>query len=659
MHLFFLDNRLEVSAVRKAIPLGLNVKFIAVTAEAAQYFEELQIPYEPVSKYADTRKIGVSIHDRVLIDSFHLVKEIESFISRYHPEARFENSTFFSSLSHYIFYSVNIVLLRAFLMRETIKACLPDIVTVFNSGVDAWFAGSGYGRQPWYDIIDDLSQQYQFRFEVRPLAKFDIAENKGIAIQVHNRFMTICKSILRRSIFIKKILAKKRLFSNANNLDNIDFIEQLQGLKLLMVQSYGYDWQPVLSALQSVKGTQCFFIEGTRMEPYNWAYYYKPYAYSLWNPTINKFKIEPPSVNEEEKHLLGELFNRWIETRSEPPVLNIMGMNLFPPLVNHLKNMVAAGPALSRYTDALTSQVLDKIKPRIVCFMSMINHADQRLAFECHKRKIPVVCYQHGGGFGVMHCAKDEQTEVAHADYFLTHGKLVQPRDKPAFPIRARYIPVGSTRIESMIKDTQRRIAKKTGLINILWIAETSTRNRLSVPFTLEDTERYLIQKKGLEILAGAKHLRVIFRPVRATLPWEGTTRWLNNTRLSSIKVDVKKPLQDLIHGSDIIISSTASPTTWEEVIGLKKPMILFTKAPMSSYADYFIRDLQKSCLWCRSEQSLYIALRRLVSEGTDFIADLQQLDTTDFIRNYVLYEDDGRCVQRVLSVLKTVCQKN
>jgi len=659
MRLVFLDNRRDVSTAATSIAPSGDVKFIALTAEAAQYLEELQIVYEPVSAYADTGEMDDSIYDQFNVESYGLAKEIESFIAQYYQGAQFENPGFLSGLSYYLQYSVNIILMQSFLMRETIRACSPDVVTVFDAGMDPWFADNGYEHLPWFDVIEDLSRRQGFQFEILPLPDPDTANNEAMKNQwqARNDFISRVKSRLRKNSVIKNLLFRRKL-NTSPRLKKQDAIEGLEGLRLLMVQSYSIDWAPILSALSYLKGSECYYIEGVKHGKHSWAYYYESFVYHLWHLSGHCLRIDPPQIDKEEKRLLSELFDSWLRKRSQPE-LNVFGMNLFPALINHLRTMVSLGPALARHADSYAAQILDKIKPHVVCFVAIINMADQRLAFQCRKKNIPVVCYQHGGGFGVMHCAKDEQTEVAHADYFLTHGKLVQPRDKPAFPIRARYIPVGSTRIESMIKDTQRRIAKKTGLINILWIAETSTRNRLSVPFTLEDTERYLIQKKGLEILAGAKHLRVIFRPVRATLPWEGTTRWLNNTRLSSIKVDVKKPLQDLIHGSDIIISSTASPTTWEEVIGLKKPMILFTKAPMSSYADYFIRDLQKSCLWCRSEQSLYIALRRLVSEGTDFIADLQQLDTTDFIRNYVLYEDDGRCVQRVLSVLKTVCQKN
>jgi len=656
MHLVFLHNRQEVLAAVSSLKPSAYVQFIAMTAESAQYMEEFLIPYEPVSAYANNIvTMNSAVYNQFCTESYHLVEDIEKYVAQHYPGARFENPGFLSGLSYYLQYAVNVILLRPFLMREAILACSPDVVTVFSADIDTWFAGCGYKRQPWYDIISDLSRKHQFRFEVQPLTESGSFEDKVISIPVRQRLIATCKSVIGNSIIIKKVLAKKRLLSNVNGINKINAIDQLQGLHLIMVQSFGYDWQPFLLALQSAKDSRCFVIEETNIKPYNWANYFKPFAYGLWNTNIYKFCLDTPSIEEEERHILGGLFDKWRQTRMESSILNIMGMNLFPALVNYLKTLVSYSPALARHADAFASRLLDVIKPQVICFMGMINLADQRLAFQCRKRNIPVVCYQHGGGFGVMQLAKDEQTEVAHADYFLTHGHRVRPRENPAFPTRAKYIPIGSTRIEVMRSWSPLKKVISTEIINVLWIADPCLQNRHSSPINLEDTERYNIYKQGLEILSTAKNIRVTFRPEATTVHYDGIIRWLNNVRHASIKVDARRPLDELIHECDVVINSTGSPTTWEEVIGLKKPLILFTKTPMDFYADYFIRDLNKSCYWCKSEDALYQALNRLLSEGIDFIEELRHFDTDDFIKNYILYRDDGQCVQRVAAFMKTI----
>jgi hypothetical protein len=659
MHLVFLHNRKEVSAAISSLKPSAHVKLVAMTAESAQYMEELQIPYKPVSAYANIATMDSAVYNLFCTESYNLAQEIENYIAQHYPGARFENPGFLSGLSYYLQYAVNVLLLRPFLMREAILACSPDIVTVFGTDIDPWFAGCGYERQPWYDIIDDLSRKHQFRFEVQPLSESGSFENKGISIPSHQRFITTCKSVLKKSIYLKKVLARKSLLSNFSGINEINTFDQLQGLRLLMVNSYGYDWQPFLSVLQSVKDSQCFLIEEAIIEPYTWANYYKPFAYSLWKTNVYKFRQDTPSIEEEERNILGELFDKWRQTRTESSLLNIMGMNLFPALANYLRTMVSFSPTLARHTDAFASRLLDVIKPHVICFMGMINLAEQRLAFECRKRNIPVVCYQHGGGFGVTLLAKDEQTEVAHADYFLTHGDKVRPRKNPAFPIRAKYIPIGSARIEAMNSCPPLKKVKSNEIINVLWIAESCLQNRHSSPLNLEDTERYYIQKQGLEMLSTAKNIQVTFRPSAATLDCDEIIRLLSSVRYASISVDARRPLDELIHECDVVIISTGSPTTWEEVIGLKKPLILFTKTPMDFFADYFIQDLNKSCYWCKSEDALYQALNRLLSEGMDFISELRRFDTDDFIRKYVLCRDDGQCVQRVATFMKTIYRKD
>jgi hypothetical protein len=75
----------------------------------------------------------------------------------------------------------------------------------------------------------------------------------------------------------------------------------------------------------------------------------------------------------------------------------------------------------------------------------------------------------------------------------------------------------------------------------------------------------------------------------------------------------------------------------------------------MECYAEPYISDLERTVYWCKSEDSFYKALNRLATEGEDFISDLRKMNTDDFIKNYVLYRDDGKCVHRVAEFLQTI----
>ena len=71
----------------------------------------------------------------------------------------------------------------------------------------------------------------------------------------------------------------------------------------------------------------------------------------------------------------------------------------------------------------------------------------------------------------------------------------------------------------------------------------------------------------------------------------------------------------------------------------------------------HFWADLERSCHWCRSREELIAAVRRLAEDGEQFLSELLRIDTTGYLRNYVLHRDDGRCAPRVVSFLNNVCR--
>jgi hypothetical protein len=86
----------------------------------------------------------------------------------------------------------------------------------------------------------------------------------------------------------------------------------------------------------------------------------------------------------------------------------------------------------------------------------------------------------------------------------------------------------------------------------------------------------------------------LIHRPVAVTVAFEGTTRWLNNSRFTSISVDTKRPLNELIDECDVVVSSTGSPTTWAEVIVLKNQWFYSRKLPwnvMPSHTSAILKE--------------------------------------------------------------------
>lgn len=648
-NLVFLEDRAQVLQSKQVLPLGSDTKRIAVTAEALEALEEYDLPHEAVSAYANTRDL-VSVDEQLNLDCFLLAQEIETFIGQRYSGAKFDGPGFLSGQAYVLQYSASIILTRAFLMRETIRACPPQKVIVFQRDVDSWFLGDGYARNPWLDIVEQLSIEQGFKLEVLPYSKDEqrgLLENLQVLLQTGYHYV-------RRNAhgLIRRLSSFPQ--STCSSLD-----KSLKGLRLLMVGTYSYDWEPVLSVLRNVKGVEGARLHCRLLDGRLWTFHFASSLQRLWSGRSHELGVGSPQIDARESETVSILFDDWLRQRPTQPVLTALGINVFPAFVSHLRARATLGLALARHADAVSSRVLDLVKPHAVCFSAMTWLVAKRLAFHCHQQGIPVVCYQHGGAYGTQVSPKNELIEPAHADYFLVYGKGIQPRANPVFPVRARYVPVGSARIAAMSAKYMPSSLIPRRVINVLWIGEISYWNTVGGPFQVEDTERYLLQKECLEILDRGKNLRVTYRPYPGREQWNsaGTTRWLERANPRSIVIDSSLPIEKLIRQHDVIITDTSSNTSWSEVLALKRPLILYCDPHQTPLSTTFMNDLEGACCWCKSRESLLATVHRLTHEGGTFVADLQKKDAAAFLRSYVLPCNEEQCVGRVVSFLHNVCR--
>ena len=658
--LVFLENREQVLFAKQSLSVDSSVKLVSVTGEAIQAIEACGLPHEPVSVYADARRLA-SVEAQLCIDGYALACEIESFIAQRYSLANFEGPGFLSGQGYYIFQAINEIATRSFLMNETIRACAPEVVTVFDSDIYGSFSGDEYGQNPWLDIIATLSKECGFQLEIVPQSALSATSNasQNVSKVLDNRldFLDrIYRYARRRAPELLRRLGT-RLLRKSLGYRSLP-ADELIDVRLLMVDCGSYDWAPLLQALRWVKGGFGFRLEGMRLDGREQTYHYTPYVRGLWNDSCSELEIEPLQVNEIEAQSLSALFDEWLSEQLEPPILSVLGMNLFPSLVPYFRSLVTTGPSLVRYSDAVANRALAISRPHAVCFFGMPWLASKRFAFQCRQREIPVVCYQHGGTYGTHMKVSHELMELGHADYFLTYGIGVRVPASPSFPIRARYVSIGSTRIERMMAKSASHVAPASQhVMRVLWVAETSGHNIRGGTYQVEDTHRYLIQTKCLSILDDAGNLSVIYRPFVNRLEQQGTPRWIERNR-PSIRIDSTRSLEKLIRAADIVISDISSSTAWNEVLALGKPLILYCDPEQTRMYMHFMEDLKRACYWCKSEDALVAAVQKLAMEGAEFVEELRQIDTTDFVRDYILHRDDERCVQRVISFLENVCRK-
>jgi hypothetical protein len=641
-----LENRLDVAwARRQGEPSGAT-RLVALTAEAVEALEAAGVAHDPVSEFANLHGLAAA-DEGINVRSLALATEIEEFIAAQDGSLRIDGPGFVSGQAYYLQYSVSAIARRALLVRDVIRALRPATVVAVDHAIDPWFAGDGYAQNPWLAVIGDICREAGSRLEVIPrralsglrsLIAFRLARGRDELARVRRRGRRFLRRRWRNVVAASSPLATT--------------VESGE-LRLLMVEARGFDWAPVLEALRPRPEVACFHLTSGYLDGRVWTECYGSVVKRDGGPEI-ALGVGPVESSSAVEDHLSRLFDRWLEERDRRLSFEVAGIDIGPGLIPHLRALVRLSPALARHADAVATRALDVTRPHAVAFTAVPTLAAKRLVHHSQARGIPVVCYQHGFGYGVQLQPKDDQTEPMFADYFLTYGPGIRPPSEPLFPLRAAYVPVGSSRIERMLAaDAAPRSPSR---LRVLWLAESSNRNTHVASLT-EDTRRHLLQQRCLGILAGHARLEVIYRPYEYCIDVEGTAPWLRRVRPRGIRIDVIRPLDEILRESDLVIVTTSSPTTWAEVIALKRPLILFCDPKQTFVTDEFAADLARICRWCRTPEELVAAVVRLAAEPDAVIKELHGVDRDTFIEHYVLGAHGTRCVDRTISFLANVCR--
>jgi hypothetical protein len=397
-------------------------------------------------------------------------------------------------------------------------------------------------------------------------------------------------------------------------------------LRVLVPSGYLYDWEPVVKRLRRIGRVDINVLDG-----------------------LEAISAENAGARDR----LGAIFDSWAAGRASSRLV-FRGIDVFPALTLHLRALAVAGPAQVEQADGIIDATLARVAPHVVLATAMSSLPQARLARAAAARGIPVLSYQHGGSYGTHVTPLHELGELTRATRFLTYGSGIQPRTDVTGLPRAELRPVGSARLERLRAITPRRSAR--GPLRILWIGEYSTQNTIAWN-TTEDTERFALERESLVRLAANDNARVTYRAFPGQLEIAAVPRWLTRTG-TRVSIQTSGTIQGLIAASDVVVTDLASSTTWNEVLALGVPLILYCDPNQTKLTTDFEAALTDACHWCRSGEELRRAVSRLADDGPRFVEELRRIDTRTFLRDYVLHDDGGRCVERALEQVVDACKR-
>jgi hypothetical protein len=654
-HLWFVENRAQAEWVRDCPQEVESCDVVAQTAEALQALEEFGINHIAVAEYADTRLIAEK-GKQLQSDCFKLISEAEDYILRNYDDAEISDTGYLTTHIYWIYHAISSLATRAHLWQETIRACRPSIVSIFKSVADETY--SLQMSLPWYSSLpmDNILRQFESLYSLR----FDVRSCDLPKPHLSSKFLT--KSTLgylsMLPLRVGKHLARKLIdYSSKSAFDTDHMKSNGEDPNVFMVGGVNDEWRTVISNLD--KKISVYALPWTNNNLLmnekgfqGWSSIYDDSIIAIKGSSSVDLDFGQYSLDESQINIIANLYDQWTSRVNSTSLLNFGDLALAEDMLDVVRPLATYGISLSRYIDHEASYVLDRCDPDVVCFQGVIHMADKRMINACRRRGIPTIGIQHGGSVGTHEYSMIDINDIGWCDYYLTYGDGIKTIDVSIIPKRATLIPVGSPSIDKRLSQIRKQKPTYSEYTRVLWITDKSYGNTIGQDNRIEDTSRYLLHKRCLDVLGKCPDIKLTLRPFKSTEEMLGTIRLINSDPNLDVNIDTISTLDDLICEHDIVITDNTASTVWNEAIVFGKPLILFCDPEQTFLMDHFTYDLERSCCWCRTENEFIDAVKMLVREGSQYVNKLHQIDTSKYIKKYILHSSNGRPVDRIVSFL-------
>ena len=654
-HLWFVENRAQAEWIRDCPQEVASCDVVAQTAEALQALEEFGVNHVAVAEYADTRLIADQ-SKQLQSDCLTLISEAEDYILRNYDDAEISDTGYLTTHIYWIYHAISSLATRAHLWQETIRACRPSTVSIFKSVSDEDYILQM--SQPWYSSLpmDNILRQFESLYKLR----FDVRSCDLPKPHLGYKFLTKSSlgylSVL--PLRIRKHLARKFIDYRSKGAFDIDHMKNnSDALNVFIIGGMNDEWRAVISSLEKrISGYKLAWANNSFLMNEKgfggWSSIYDDSIISLKGSSSIDLDFGQYSLDESQINIIADLYDQWTSRVNSTSLLKFGDIGLAEDTMDVVRPLATYGISLSRHIVSMVSDLLDASNPDVVFFQGVIHMADKRMIRACRKRDIPTVGIQHGGSVGTHEYSMIDINDIGWCDYYLTYGDGIRNSDVPIIPKRATLIPVGSPSIDKRLRLLDKRQPMHTKYVRVLWITDKSYGNTIGHDSRMEETSRYLLHKRCLDILGKCPDVKLTLRPFKSTEGMLGTIRLINSDPNLDVNIDTFSRLDDLIHKHDIVITDNTASTVWNEAIVFGKPLILFCDPKQTVLMNHFVSDLERSCCWCRTENQFIDAVKTLVTEGFQYVNKLSQIDTADYIKKYILHSDNCRPVDRATSFL-------
>jgi len=358
-------------------------------------------------------------------------------------------------------------------------------------------------------------------------------------------------------------------------------------------------------------------------------------------------------------HPKNDDYSRFINTIQKSDDLTALftfsGLNFFKLCQNKLHNLCRQlGNILEDYRQLET--YLSHQHCDIVFFSTHAPYGIENIIMPviCRKKKIPYVCWMHGGYGANYMTAGYKMTDYTYGQHYFVYGDEVKKLvDQHYSQYNLTTHVVGSPRLLKRQQDYQppKNEKKVISLVlgpwgnNLQYMAPDAPHYRFSFWEPLDTIIRLLIRYET--------QYHIILRSVGDQNQLDTVKNLLSDCDSTDIEVSSPKTVsfQDLVKRSDLFINTWVSTTFWEECL---------------THADIFVMDnsdltksakkyLPKRAFWFDNLDHFTRALEHYLDEGTFY----QKSGDHSFLNAYMDFEQKEHIPQHVSQTIENILNQN
>ena len=286
-----------------------------------------------------------------------------------------------------------------------------------------------------------------------------------------------------------------------------------------------------------------------------------------------------------------------------------------------IKNLSTKSKSVRENTVKTVKHISENVAVRAVMFYDCVNIANIIASDYFNKKNIKTFIYQNGGVYGAQINQPLADMVQENVNIFIAYGDNIKPLN-PSAKTKATFKSIGSLRLHNISLANTLNFKKGGAKRNILWVSEGTSHNTYSLWYQSEDVLRFKFQIESIKILLKYKYnnkINFIFRPIPNQCNDLATPDWISENYSKSL-VDINSRFTDLVSWADIVISDVHANTTWDEVLTLNKPMILYLNPQTTKLSPDYSSELDLALKWCKDEPTFMKEMEKISIAPAEYI---------------------------------------